>query len=382
MNKNLLSKLYNPKEESAADKFLREYNERLARMEKTSEMQQEELDALEEQKSALQPSTLFDEPKKDLSFMAPNGNAYRNRGAGWSESTPEYFPNYNPPTKEAYDGEKFNAMNFEEPMPFTFIDKGEMTMSNSDTWVDTKFLEGAEYNIKQGEFNTPMLSKALAQSEPSNEVIKEKPKFGRAKFAKKPLAEGEVPKDKRKIKANKKNQDGIDFDSTLELYMYNILKENNIRFEMKISYVLQEAFTYQHENIRQMVVTPDFILTDYPIIIDTKGFANEQSPMRYKMLKHKLHLEGNEKRILMPSSQKKCRHVVECIKKGYFTVEEPLTENAGTARKNKMKKLGWIYSDGDWLFYGEDAYPTAHYNSTHIMNLEKYDFEELLLKHK
>ena len=188
-------------------------------------------------------------------------------------------------------------------------------------------------------------------------------------------AEGSA--DKRKIKAVKKEQDGIIFDSTLELFMYNLLKENNIRFEMKISYVIQEAFTYQHENIRQMVCTPDFILTDYPIIIETKGFANELAPVRYKMLKRKLHLEGNEKRILMPSNQKKCRHIIDCIKQGFFTVEEPITEHAGTVRKNKLKKNGWVYQDGNWIAKDFDWWQASY-----IMNLESYDFEELLLKHK
>lgn len=201
---------------------------------------------------------------------------------------------------------------------------------------------------------------------------------------KKKLAEGEVAPDKRKIRAVKKEQDGITFDSTLEWYMYNLLKENGIRFDMKITYLLQDEFTYRHQKVARMEITPDYILTDYPIIIDTKGFANELSPIRFKMLKHKLHLEGNEKRILMPSNQAKCRHIIQCIKQGYFTVEEPITEHAGTRRKNKLKKDGWYFDNGCWAKDTPIGSVTHvdKFGASHIMKLESYDFEELLLKHR
>ena len=206
-------------------------------------------------------------------------------------------------------------------------------------------------------------------------VEKPKPKFGRAKFAKKLLAEGEVAPDKRKIKAVKKTQDGIEFDSTLELYMYNLLKDNNIRFDMKVSYSLQEAFTYRHEVIRPMIVTPDFILIDYPVIIETKGFANERVPMQYKMLKHKLHNEGREMNIVMPSNQKQCREVVDGVLHG-FKLSEPLTEHAATARKNKLKKAGFEWVDGYWI--KGDSKHLAHW----IMQLPNFDFIELLIASK
>lgn len=197
--------------------------------------------------------------------------------------------------------------------------------------------------------------------------------FNRNRFKKKEPVEGEVIPDKRKIKAKKAEQDGIKFDSTLELYMYNLLKEHNIRFDLKTSYTLQEGFTYRHETVRPMIVTPDFILLDYPIIIDTKGYANEQSPMRYKMLKHKLYKEGKEMDIRMPSSQKKCRELIDGILNG-FKLSEPLTEHAGTARKNKLKKAGFIWENGTWIKSG------LSYSAKWVMELENYDFQELLNK--
>jgi len=193
------------------------------------------------------------------------------------------------------------------------------------------------------------------------------------KFKRKPKVEGEP--DKRKIKSVKKEQDGIIFDSTLELYMYNLLKDNNIRFDLKTTYTLQEGFTYRHEVIQPMRCTPDFVLLDYPIIIDTKGWANELSPVRYKLLKYQFYKQGKEINILMPSNQLKCRNVIDGILNG-FKLEEPLTEHAATARKNKLKKAGFVWQDNNWC---KDK---TLYMSHWIMNLTKFDFEELLIKHK
>ena len=183
--------------------------------------------------------------------------------------------------------------------------------------------------------------------------------------------------DKRKIKSTKVEQDGIVFDSKLENYFYNLLKENNIPFIMKESFELVPSFTYRHENIRPMVVTPDYILPDHNLIVDTKGFGNETVPLRYKMLKYLLHTQGTEYQIEMPSSQKACRAIIECLKTGWV-LTEPLTESAATQRKNKLKKNGWAWSDGDWTKRGE----TLGYEAEYIMSLPKYDFEEFLLKHK
>lgn len=199
----------------------------------------------------------------------------------------------------------------------------------------------------------------------------DRPKFGRARFTKKPVDEGSEP-DKRKIKANKKEQDGIQFDSTLELYMYNQLKENNIRFDMKVQYELQPGFEYRHESIKPMRVTPDYVLLDYPVIIDTKGFANERAPMQYKMLKYKFHLEGKEVNIQMPSNQKQCRKVIDGILNG-FTVDEPLTEHAGKRRKNQLIKAGFTWNNGSWSRLGKT------YDANYLMNLPVFEFTEILL---
>jgi len=110
--------------------------------------------------------------------------------------------------------------------------------------------------------------------------------------------------DKRKIKSSKVEQDGILFDSKLENYFYNLLKENNIDFELKPKFEILPSFTYRHETILGMKCTPDYFLPKYNLIIDVKGFGNELVPVRYKLLKYKLQSEGKNYQIEMPSSQK------------------------------------------------------------------------------
>jgi len=189
--------------------------------------------------------------------------------------------------------------------------------------------------------------------------------------------------DKRKIKSTKVEQDGIVFDSKLENYLYNLLKENNINFDIKPVYELQPSFTYRHETVLGMKCTPDYYLPDYDVLIDCKGFANELAPVRYKLLKHKLFLEGKEPRIEMPSSQKACRAIIECLKTGWV-LAEPLTESAATQRKNKLKKNGFTWHEGEWsktILFGLRGCIAA-YRAEYLMSLPKYEFEELLLKHK
>ena len=90
---------------------------------------------------------------------------------------------------------------------------------------------------------------------------------------------------------NKKIEiDGKKFDSKLELYCYNMLKQLKIPFEFQKKEVLMESFRYNGKAVRQITLTVDFV-AEYKQIkyyIDTKGFATEVSKMKYKMLKNQL----------------------------------------------------------------------------------------------
>ena len=203
--------------------------------------------------------------------------------------------------------------------------------------------------------------------------------FNGNRFKKKPLSEGEVAKNK--FNAVKIKQNGITFDSKVELYFYNLLTEEGIEFEFQKTYILMEGFTYMHESVLPSKIIVDFLLPKHNVIADTKGMQDAKSKLQHKLLKNLLYQQGLMYRIVLPSTQKACRELIQQLKTG-FVLSEPLTESAGTRRKNKLKKAGWIWSDGDWLFYGEDAYPVAHCSAAYIMNLPTFEFEELLIKHQ
>lgn len=90
---------------------------------------------------------------------------------------------------------------------------------------------------------------------------------------------------------NKKIEiDGKKFDSKLELYCYNMLKQLKIPFEFQKKEVLMGSFRYNGKAVREITLTVDFV-AEYKQVkyyIDTKGFATEVSKMKYKMLKNQL----------------------------------------------------------------------------------------------
>ena len=138
------------------------------------------------------------------------------------------------------------------------------------------------------------------------------------------------------------NYDGIKFQSGLELFCYKELKNNNIPFiyqpekqvllkSFKINFKCYESVgkIYRDENkkitnstkrfdvvdsIREIAYTPDFICPNNTWIIETKGFANDAFPLRWKMFKKKL-IEMNFTGILLkPENQKEISQCMEIIK--------------------------------------------------------------------
>lgn len=123
------------------------------------------------------------------------------------------------------------------------------------------------------------------------------------------------PQGNKKVRnAIKITQHGITFDSKLENYLYNCLKAHNINFEFQKKYILQKKFLYNGEAIREITLTVDFILPDFNMILDSKGFSNDVSPVKYKMLKWYLFNEQYNEffngsglklpEILMPKNRK------------------------------------------------------------------------------
>jgi hypothetical protein len=103
------------------------------------------------------------------------------------------------------------------------------------------------------------------------------------------------------------NDAGIKFDSTLERYMYDLLTASKIHFEFQKSFELQAKFYYNGEVVRAISKIVDFYLPTRNIIIDTKGFSNDVSPLKHKMLKSVLkHLHDMQPEIIMPKNKKEC----------------------------------------------------------------------------
>lgn len=144
-----------------------------------------------------------------------------------------------------------------------------------------------------GSYKPAMLKKALSQRE-----MKNNPVFN--------------PAENKKVRnAVKTTENGVTFDSRLEKYMYDLLKFNNIPFEFQKTYCLQESFEYLGKRIRPITLTVDFLLPQ--MIIDTKGYANDVSPLKHKLLKYYLMKEEKELLIYLPSNKEECNDIIHAL---------------------------------------------------------------------
>lgn len=184
----------------------------------------------------------------------------------------------------------------------------------------------------------------------------------------------------KKIKsAQKETKYGLEFDSRLELYMYEQLTAAEIRFKFKPVYILQEGFRYRGEAIHPITLTTDFELLDYDIIIDPKGFANDTAPLKNKMLKAHLFSLGRQPRIIFPSSQVKCREIIYRIKNGfYLDPNDPKQKLSDNQLKDRMKRLKKIMLFDGTMFHHPHIGETVLLDDIRI--LERWDFELLVQK--
>jgi hypothetical protein len=108
--------------------------------------------------------------------------------------------------------------------------------------------------------------------------------------------------------ATKSVVNGVKFDSNLEKYMHYLLTGAQIDFEFQKVFILQPKFKYHTENVRAISKIVDFYLESRSVIIDTKGFSNDVSPMKHKMLKFALMNDyGIQPEIFMPSTKQECQ---------------------------------------------------------------------------
>lgn len=120
----------------------------------------------------------------------------------------------------------------------------------------------------------------------------------------------------KKVKnARKKTFDGIDFDSNLEVYTYQMLKKHNIKADYEpIKFVLVDKFKYQNESIRQMTYTPDFVGNNF--VIECKGHMNDAFPLKWKLFKKHLHDNNILYDLYLPRNKKQIDEVIKKLLDG------------------------------------------------------------------
>tara|TARA_R110000787_G_scaffold53593_4_gene125431 strand:+ start:81 stop:527 length:447 start_codon:yes stop_codon:yes gene_type:complete len=129
--------------------------------------------------------------------------------------------------------------------------------------------------------------------------------------------------------AKKSTYDGKNFQSNLELYCYKQLEAINIPVEYEeTTFTIFESFVYPQacyegtskklhnktSKIRAITYTPDFIDPEGKWIIETKGYANESFPLRWKLFKKHLRENNHHYMLFMPRNKKQVDEVIEIIK--------------------------------------------------------------------
>ena len=128
--------------------------------------------------------------------------------------------------------------------------------------------------------------------------------------------------------AKKSTYDGKNFQSNLELYCYKKLKEAKILIEYEeTTFTIFDAMVYPQacyegtskklyykgSKIRPITYTPDFVDPKGKFIIETKGYANESFPLRWKLFKKYLKENNHHYVLFMPRNKKQVDEVVELI---------------------------------------------------------------------
>ena len=138
------------------------------------------------------------------------------------------------------------------------------------------------------------------------------------------------PRPTRVRNARKKEVDGINFRSLLEVFCYRKLKESGIASEYETKkYVLFKGMHYgsnryedngktgykdkKDHKVRDITYTPDFIDPEGKWIIECKGFANERFPLKWKMFMKLLMEQDDPPVLFMPRNQKQILQTVEMI---------------------------------------------------------------------
>ena len=134
-------------------------------------------------------------------------------------------------------------------------------------------------------------------------------------------------------------KDGIQFKSKLELYMYTKLKQAGLGGEYEEHrFDLLEKFEFNNESfekykkkgtylfgkvnnkIRGITYTPDFVNIKDKWIIECKGYANDQFPLRWKLFKKMLNDKKLDYDLYLPTNKSQVEEVVKIIKKKKYEI--------------------------------------------------------------
>jgi|TARA_R110001583_G_C5588763_1_gene403587 hypothetical protein len=136
-------------------------------------------------------------------------------------------------------------------------------------------------------------------------------------------------KGKSMIRSKKASYNGIEFQSLLEKKMYQLLHEQEIPVEYEEhSFTIFDALVYPQacyegtakklynkgSKVRSINYTPDFVDPNGKWIIETKGYANESFPLRWKLFKRHLKENNLAYVLFMPRNKTQCLEVLELIK--------------------------------------------------------------------
>ena len=103
--------------------------------------------------------------------------------------------------------------------------------------------------------------------------------------------------------------DGIKFRSKLETYCYQKLKEAKIEAKYEAEhFLLIPKFEYNGEKIRPMTYLPDFIGKDF--IIECKGLITDSFPLRWKIFKYSLFMQGKNPKLYLVRNKKQVDQMI------------------------------------------------------------------------
>jgi len=129
-------------------------------------------------------------------------------------------------------------------------------------------------------------------------------------------------KGNRKIKNAQKvqreyNGQQLTFDSKLEAFFFDLLVSNNIDFELKPFFILQDAFKHKGLSYKAITYRADFRVGDD--VIDVKGYPNDVFPLKKKMFIFKYGMRDGLNLIVLKNKKQMIEYVrgrLEEMRKG------------------------------------------------------------------